>query len=666
MAEVRNTVLGIDTGGTFTDGVILDMDTGEVMVKAKALTTKNDLSIGIGECIEKCIKQMPEDFVTSDIKLVNLSTTLATNAVVEGKKSRVGLIASNTRDLTWKMDVEERCDVSGKVELNGKEIEPIDIDEVIKAVKSMAGKIDSLVVSGFACVRNPSHEQQIKKIAADYLDVPVICAHELTSSLGFNERTVTAVLNAHLLPVIDTLVKKTARSLKVNGIDAPVYFMKGDGAMISESQALIRPVETVLSGPAASVNGGAVLTDTSTAFVIDIGGTTLDAASMEDGTVAVNNEGSMVGGWQTRIRAADIFTTGLGGDSRLHRHGENFSFGPEKSVPICCICEKYPYYISEVKNYAKDNRESLKGFMPFDGLILNDASAAERTGKLGTKIAEILEDGPHCAAYIAGKLTVYERITGLGELLEHQLVSPVTMTPTDLLHIKGTFTRWDAEASIQYIAIAADCMKCEASELTDKLMKKYKDQLTKSVIESILYFEGVDLKQVEECKWMDRLLFDSSCRLGFRGLVRKPIVALGASARIWLGGITDSLDAEVECPEHADVANAVGAARGVLGETIEVVIAHDLRHDEYNAHLPWTNFTCGSYEEAKEKVMSCIELRISELEKRDGVAKYSYTVTENNYGIGDKSEDGEGQMVFRSNMTVKLAGTLKSFSSSKM
>ena len=352
MAGRKHTVLGIDTGGTFTDGVILDMESGTVLVKSKALTTKNDLSTGIGMCIDQCISQMPEDFDASDIKQVNLSTTLATNAVVEGKKSRVGLIVSNAHDLKWKMDVDMRCDVSGRMELDGEEKEPLDYDEIAEAAKSMYGNIDSLVVSGYASVRNPAHEDKIKEIASRYLDVPVICAHELTLALGFNERTLTAVLNAHLLPVIDLLVRKTAKSLENKQIYAPVYFMKGDGVMISESQALRRPVETVLSGPAASVNGGAVLTGAEDAFVIDIGGTTLDVASMEKGSVAINNEGSTVGGWQTRIRAADIFTTGLGGDSRMHINGEQISFGPEKSMPVCYIGDKYPGFIEEVERYA--------------------------------------------------------------------------------------------------------------------------------------------------------------------------------------------------------------------------------------------------------------------------------------------------------------------------
>ncbi len=657
-------ILGIDTGGTFTDGVIVNAASGNILVKAKSLTTKNDLSIGIDACIEQCIRQMPSGFSPADIKQVNLSTTLATNAVVEGKKSRVGLIASNTRDLKWKTDVEVRCDVSGRMELDGEEKEPIDSSEVLKAVKSMEGKIDALVVSGYACVRNPLHEQQIRQIAAEHLDVPIVCAHELTSALGFNERTATAILNAHLLPVIDILVKKTAQSLQAFGIDAPVYFMKGDGAMISESQARMRPVETVLSGPAASVSGGAFLTDAVDAFVVDIGGTTLDIASMENGTVSVNDEGSVVGGWQTKVRAADIFTTGLGGDSRFHVKDGIISFGPEKAIPACCVCEQYPYYIRETADCIRRSGISVSGMLPFEGLILNDVSAVSKTGELGRKMAELLRDGPHCAAYIAEKLSVYERVTGFRQLAEHQLISIISVTPTDLLHAKGVFTKWDADGSKQYLRFLADYLRCDADELPDMLTDCYKNQLTKAIVKSILYFEGADPAQIDECRWLDRVLFDDDCRLRFGSIVKKPIVALGASAGVWLCGLTDRMDADVRCPEHADVANAAGAAKGVLGETIGIVITYNMRQNSYHVHLPWETFVCDTYEEAKKEAMNRTDEKITELEERDGVAKYSKDVSEEKYGMTESEyTDGAngGEMVARSYIKVRLSGVPRAF-----
>ena len=238
------------------------------------------------------------------------------------------------------------------------------------------------------------------------------------------------------------------------------------------------------------------------------------------------------------------------------------------------------------------------------------------------------------------------------ELMDHQLINTISMTPTDLLHINGMFTRWDADASVRYVQQVASFMKTDPDEMTDMLIRRYRNQLTKAVIDSILYFEGVDMKQVNECSWLERVLFDDSCRLKFKGIVGKPIVALGASAGIWISGLSDMLDVEIRCPEHADVANAVGAARGILGETIEVVISYDMRHDAYSVHLPWETFVCGSYEEARHEAMTRIDDKKAELENRDGVAEYSKTVTENSYGMGETdSEDGQ-KMVFKSMITV--------------
>ena len=249
--------LGIDTGGTFTDGVVINTDTNEVLAKSKATTTKEDLSIGIANCIE----QLDLSSLPYAISFVCLSTTLATNSVVEGKVSRVGLITSNSRDLKEIFMVDEWRKVSGKIELTGEVIEIVDENDVVSALKSMKGKVDSLVISGYACVRNPEHELLIKNIANRILPIPIVCAHELGSSLGFNERTMTAVLNAHLLPVIDDLVKKTKTALAKKNIKADIAIVKGDGTMMPESYARQRPVETVLSGPAASVVGAVHLTE---------------------------------------------------------------------------------------------------------------------------------------------------------------------------------------------------------------------------------------------------------------------------------------------------------------------------------------------------------------------------------------------------------------------
>ena len=115
--------------------------------------------------------------------------------------------------------------------------------------------------------------------------------------------------------------------------------------------------------------------------------------------------------------------------------------------------------------------------------------------------------------------------------MDHKLINTISMTPTDLLHINGMFTRWDADASVRYVQQVASFMKAGPDEMTDMLVRRYRNQLTKAVIDSILYFEGVDMKQVNECSWLECVLFDRSSRLNFKGIIGKPIVALGGCCR---------------------------------------------------------------------------------------------------------------------------------------
>jgi len=148
-------------------------------------------------------------------------------------------------------------------------------------------------------------------------DLPVVCGHELSVRLNYVERANSAVLNARLLPLIKELLQAAGESLRQRGIDATLMVVKGDGTLISEQVACQRPVETILSGPAASVNGAQVLTGQKQAVVVDIGGTTTDTAMLENGTIRISERGASVAGWRTAVDAAKLTTIGLGGDSHL-------------------------------------------------------------------------------------------------------------------------------------------------------------------------------------------------------------------------------------------------------------------------------------------------------------------------------------------------------------
>ena len=243
-------ILGIDTGGTFTDGVLVDPAARTVCCTGKSFTTREDLSIGI----RRCIRKLPQDQLDQTV-MVCLSTTLATNAVVEGRSGRVGLLLMGRR-IPEKLPASVNITLQGELDIKGRQRIPLDMQQVREAVEQLRGKVDAVAISGFASVRNPAHELAIKAVVQEQLQLPVVCAHELSQTLGFYDRTVTAALNAGLIPCTTELIRAVEAVLREFGLDrVPVMIVKGDGSLMQREFALDRPIETVLSGPAASVVG---------------------------------------------------------------------------------------------------------------------------------------------------------------------------------------------------------------------------------------------------------------------------------------------------------------------------------------------------------------------------------------------------------------------------
>ena len=370
-------ILGMDTGGTYTDGVILDGSSRKILCKAKALTTKDDLTIGL----KNCLKNLEFDKM-EEVSLVSLSTTLATNAIVEGRGGKVALIYMGV-ELEDEVPAEYTVKVKGRFDIMGRLKEKIDKDEVREVLTSLKGKVDAIAISGYASVRNSDHENEIKAIADEILNVPVICAHQLTSALGFQHRTVTAVLNGRLIPIIDNLMQSTKEVLKERNIDCPIMVVKGDGTLMTEEMAKARPVETILSGPAASVIGGLALTGKKDGIVVDMGGTTTDIADVSEGSVRIKKEGANVGGWFTRVQAAEISTFGIGGDSRicLNRYGK-IEIGPEKVIPLCVAGAEHPELIHELHSFYRVG--DMKTYSPHEAdcyAYLGGTPSVNVTGK---------------------------------------------------------------------------------------------------------------------------------------------------------------------------------------------------------------------------------------------------------------------------------------------
>lgn len=327
-------MIGIDTGGTYTDAVLLDADrksADAVIRKSKSFTTHERLEAGIENSIKKL--DLTEEEIAAIEKIV-LSTTLATNAIVEGKIHDVGLILIGGLP-RGQLATEHVRQVRGKVNIKGRVLLDIDRYEVSEAVKWLEKDVDSIAVSCVASVRNPILEQKVREIICGICDLPVICGHELASDLGFLERTNTAVINGGLLPIINSFIQAMKKVLSQNGIKAPVFVVKGDGTITKSHVIKNTPVDTVLSGPAASIIGAINLTEAEHAVVADMGGTTTDTGVVRNKRVELSPDGAQVGNWKIKIKSAKLYTFGLGGDSHIKVKDSGFEIGPERIVPAC-------------------------------------------------------------------------------------------------------------------------------------------------------------------------------------------------------------------------------------------------------------------------------------------------------------------------------------------
>ncbi|MEZ5751585.1 MAG: hydantoinase/oxoprolinase N-terminal domain-containing protein [Paracoccaceae bacterium] len=290
--------LGVDTGGTYTDAVLLDDTTQTILARAKALTSRPDLSVGIGGAIDAVLAERGDD-AARQIAIVSLSTTLATNALVEGQGARAALVligfdAGDKRraGLSDALADSPLIELAGGHNHAGGEARPFDADALAQALDALPDGIGAIAVAAAFATRNPAHEIEARTVIRARTGLPVTCSHELSAGLNGPKRALTALLNARLVPMIDRLVGACESHLARRDINAPLMVVRGDGALVSAALVRERPIETILSGPAASIAGAAWLTGVKDALVSDIGGTTTDVCLLADGRPAIDPDGA--------------------------------------------------------------------------------------------------------------------------------------------------------------------------------------------------------------------------------------------------------------------------------------------------------------------------------------------------------------------------------------
>jgi N-methylhydantoinase A/oxoprolinase/acetone carboxylase beta subunit len=558
--------LGIDAGGTYTDAVVYDFETETVTCKNKALTTRWDFTVGIREALAGL-----DGHCLSSVQLVSVSTTLATNAIVEGEGQNVGLLIMPPPgfDRDEKLHFPQHC-LSARLDITGKEIAALNEEEVRRTARRLCRDmaVEAFAVSGYAGSINPEHELRVKAILASETGKFVCCGHELSQMLNFKRRAETAVHNARIVPRVMQLLEGVSEALGENGIHAPVMVVRGDGSLMGRAVAQERPVETILSGPAASIAGVRYLTKADDAIVVDMGGTTTDIAGLEDGGVRLCSEGARVGSARTHVKALEIFTTGLGGDSFIAHHQGEWRIGPARVAPVAWLGH-YQDGLDAALIYLEARRQRFRSStLSTQLLTLNHRDIQLDFSDAEKRILDLLADRPHSLDEIARRTDApHPGAVPLKRLDAHFIVQRCGLTPTDLLHVAGRFNRWDATASDRMVSLLADIFHLPKDDMVSRLMRQIRNRLTMEILTSQLgtLDRSGGLESCRTCRNLFAMLLGRQRgTLSVRIKFRQPIIGVGAPISQFLPAVSELLEVNTLIPENQDVANAIGAITSLV------------------------------------------------------------------------------------------------------
>ncbi len=602
--------LGIDAGGTYTDTVLYDFEQESVLGKGKALTTKDDYTKGIAASLAQIEIDKPEA-----IELVGLSTTLATNALVEGKGARAGLllIGYDLELVQRFLRVNPYWIVAGGHDMRGKERALLDEEEVRRVVRAMAEDVEVIAISEMGGAVNPEHEHRVQALIEKEYGIPAISGHEISNEMDSMKRATTVFWNARLIPIILELIQAVEVVLKERGVAAPIMLERSDGTLMGEKLARRRPIETLMSGPVASVYGALHLTGCKDALVIDMGGTTTDIGLVRNGQPRLRASGARIGVYRTTVKTLDLHTTGLGGDSEVSLTPEGcLAIGPRRVIPVSYAARLSPAIAKELEIWQDVQTQHVDAallppvefFIPTRKSIEQRKSARSKSDvEIGTReeaALQALQDLGGASRFQLAKAIDYSypSLLRMDHLEAQGLVYRVGLTPTDILHVLGRLELWDAKAAGQGAQAFAQRWQhtveatCQAvlSGMEQRLAEQALDALLAELMPTgnqakdqkvpvgALWTRSVETPLLKECPICQYLLHTSLNGVDRRALecnlkINLPIVAVGAPVEAYFPALAKALQTELHIPNHADVANAIGAITGNIALTVEVIVS---------------------------------------------------------------------------------------------
>lgn len=559
---------GIDTGGTYTDAAIIHPGERRVVASAKALTTKGNLGVGVAAALSRALEQAKGQARPADLGIVSISTTLATNAVVEGHGSKVGVILCGFDDsMSARTGIAAAFPdvpilrVAGGHDHNGDEARKLDIAEARRSISTMRDNVSAFAIASAFAVRNSAHEVALRDAVREICGLPTTLSSELTSDLDAPRRALTATLNARLIARITALVRSVREAMEGLGIDCPLMIVKGDGSLARADDIAMRPIETILSGPAASVIGAKWLSGKDDFILSDIGGTTTDVAVLQHGMPRVAPMGAQVGSWRTLVKAIDVTTTGLGGDSEVHVGMDgSISLGPQRVVPLSLLCQRYPFVLELLKGETHES----EGGSQFGRFVLLpfETRGGQVSAALSERETEILSqvgDKPVALRSLAATSLAQRLVSGL---VKKGLVQVSAFTPSDAAHALGMQDNWSREGAELGASLAAKNRDRRAP--TDESVARFCRDVWSKVV-SLSARCVIDAAMPDAAR--SAFLVDAVCEgKSVHGLVNVslspsvPVIAVGGPAPVFYPEVGKRLRCEIIDVAHASVANAVGAA----------------------------------------------------------------------------------------------------------
>jgi len=664
--------IGIDTGGTYTDAVVYDFDSASILAGAKALTTKQNLTIGILEAIDR----LPAD-LTRQAEVISLSTTLATNACVEDRGGQAKLLFfGGDAAILDRNGAQYGLPPSSEILLfdsvtsfSGESIQEPDWNLFRQRITDK-NELDPASLDGIGILEMNSMktgavtEKKAKAIVQELLNLPVVCGHELFSELNSLRRGASTLLNAGLFPVIRDFIAAVKQALGLRGIHpASLVIVRSDGTLMSEEFAALRPVETLLCGPAASAIGCSHLSDCPNAIVVDMGGTTTDLAFIKNGLPVKVTGGVSIGRWKTFVGGLYVKTFGLGGDSAVHYDGRKLVLEEVRVTPLCVAAAKHPSVLDSLRKI--DLRKHTR-FLYEHYLLVRDIDGNPRYTDEEQSFCRALKKAPLSladAASAAGT-DIYTLPKRTARLIHDGVVQLCGFTPTDVMHIRGDFSEYCAEASRLAAEFAAFNLGCTVDELCERVYDEVKKKLYVNIVKAMLENKFPDYMKNGVSADAERFILET-----YRGAKDDDLIAaqfrtdyalvgVGAPIRVFLEDVAKKLGTAAVIPEHHEVANALGAIVGSIRVTHTIEILPDNGAEGTFGHLVFGSEGKKRFKELAEAIAYARELAEAEA-KAEAVRRGAHgEITITSEVRTNDAEMRDGAVYLGTFVTASAAGTM--------